>query len=72
MAQMKEFFDEITKYRTRATVNARQGHQHSGRCWRGLVEKRKSVSLGNNLRLESKKFIGAGLEFGYQVIQFTT
>ena len=36
-----------------------------------LVQKRKSVSLGNNLRLESEKFMGAGLEFGDHIIQFS-
>ena len=38
---------------------------------RALIEERKSVSLGNDLRLESEKFKGAGLEFEDQVIQFS-
>lgn len=28
------------------------------------AEERRSVSLGNDVRLESEKFMGAGLEFG--------
>jgi hypothetical protein len=35
------------------------------------IEKRKSVSLGNDLRLESERFAGAGLEFDDQIIQFS-
>jgi hypothetical protein len=35
------------------------------------VEERRSVSLGNDLRLESDRFVGAGLEFEDQIIQFS-
>jgi hypothetical protein len=36
---------------------------------RALVEKRKSVALGNDIRMESDKLLGAGLEFEGQVLQ---
>ena len=36
-----------------------------------LVEKRKSVSVGNDLRLESESSSGAGLKFWDQIIQFS-
>ena len=71
MAQTKEVFDEITQYRTsdrsiraRATAILHDVDET-------LIEKRKSVSVGNDLRLESKRFMGAGLEFEDQIIQFS-
>ncbi|MGO8879456.1 MAG: hypothetical protein ACLPVO_01060 [Desulfomonilaceae bacterium] len=53
-------------------VNAGEGGCLLDTVSMAVVEKLKSVSVGNNLRLESEKFIGAGLEFGDQIIQFTT
>ena len=38
---------------------------------RASVEERGSVSLGNDLRLESERFMGAALEFEDQIIQFS-
>jgi len=38
---------------------------------KGSVEKRNSVSLGQDVRLESEEVIGAGLEFESQVLQMT-
>jgi len=35
------------------------------------IEERKSVALGNDLRLESEQFIGSGLEFEDQIIQLS-
>lgn len=35
------------------------------------VEKRSSVALGKDIRLESKKIIGAGLEFGESILQLS-
>ena len=35
------------------------------------VEKRKSVALGEDVRLESSNVVGAGLEFEEQVLQMT-
>ncbi len=35
------------------------------------VEVRKSVSLGNDLRLESEKLTGSGLEFEDHILQLT-
>jgi len=37
---------------------------------RSSVEERRSASLGNDLRLESERFVGTGLEFGDHIIQF--
>ena len=35
------------------------------------AEERRSVSLGNDLRLDSERFTGAGLEFEDQIIKFS-
>ncbi len=35
------------------------------------IEKRKSVSLGNDLRMESERLVGSGLEFEDQIIQLS-
>jgi len=35
------------------------------------IEERKSVALGNDLRLESEQFMGSGLEFEDQIIQLS-
>ncbi len=35
------------------------------------VEQRQSVALGNDLRMESEKFIGSGMEFEEQVLQLS-
>jgi hypothetical protein len=35
------------------------------------IEERKSVALGNDLRLESNRFMGSGLEFEDQIIQLS-
>ena len=35
------------------------------------IEERKSVALGNDLRLESERLVGSGLEFEDQIIQMS-
>jgi hypothetical protein len=35
------------------------------------IEERKSVALGNDLRLESEQLVGSGLEFDDQIIQLS-
>ena len=35
------------------------------------IEERKSVALGNDLRLESEQLVGSGLEFEDQIIQLS-
>jgi hypothetical protein len=35
------------------------------------IEERKSVALGNDLRLESERLVGSGLEFEDQIIQLS-
>jgi hypothetical protein len=35
------------------------------------IEERKSVSLGNDLRMESERLVGSGLEFEDQIIQLS-
>ncbi|MFA6222001.1 MAG: hypothetical protein WC647_06770 [Desulfomonilaceae bacterium] len=35
------------------------------------IEKRKSVSLGNDLRMESERLLGSGLEFEDQILQLS-
>jgi hypothetical protein len=35
------------------------------------IEERKSVSLGNDLRMESEQLVGSGLEFEDNVIQMS-
>ncbi len=70
MAQTREVFDEITQYRTSNRSMRARAAIILDDVGVALVEKRKSASLGNNLRLESEKFMGAWLEFGDQIIQF--
>ena len=35
------------------------------------IEERQSVALGNDLRLQSERFMGSGLEFEGQIIQLS-
>jgi hypothetical protein len=35
------------------------------------IEKRKSVSLGADLRMESERLVGSGLEFEEQILQLS-
>lgn len=71
MAQMTEFFNEVRESKPSNRSMRARATSILDDVGVTLVEKRKSVLLGNDLRLESARFTVAGLEFEDQRIQFS-
>jgi hypothetical protein len=71
MAQMKDFFNEVRESKPSNRSTRAKATAILDDVGAALVEKRRSVSLGNDLRLESARFTVAGLEFEDQRIQFS-